>query len=1183
MSTLRRSPLACREAVQELSPISCVWRVLLTRKGSPAPLKEPPATLQSLLTSENRSSARFREDIWKYNRAFAFTSVGVSEDHSVNRGNGPPVFRISGELHHRSGALSTPDGHLPRYAQVYVHEPRAALDFRVRQNADLDPQILLSLQTMLASSHPYVEVYKHAHEVLKDYDPADDAQIRLRLAPGHDPRRYNLPSADEVAVILPDNEAGTHPRDIILRLRHGPLKRISELHASYAPLQYPLLFPHGEPGWYPEMTLFGQRTERVGRRNQRQEHENEEEEGADPETADSRRLTITRHAAYLLHFRPTVFNTLLHGGRLLTRYVVDIFAAADQMRLRWLEKNQDKFRAARFNNLEDAAADEPDNLDINDIGQRVFLPSSYTGGPRYMHQCYQDSMAIARYYRKVDLFLTMTTNPQWPEILQALLPGQTAYDRPDLVARVFQLKKEALLNYITKHGIFGMTVAHVYTIEFQKRGLPHMHLLIFLDEPFKLLTPEAIDICIWARWPDPETQPLLFETVKKCMVHGPCGAENPSSPCMVDGKCSKGYPKSYTESTMMDGSGYPHYYRPDDGRAYEVNGKMVDNRWIVPFPPFLLALFNCHLNMEVAVSLASFKYISKYIQKGPDRGLLEIDLKNEVKRWRDGRYISAPDAAWRIFHFKTHEQVPNVVRLQVHLPNQHMVTFNPNLDLQTILDRGARSETTLTAYFKANSDPGPLGNEARRHTYQEFPRFFVYNKSQHKWTLRQRSRSALGRMYFIKPTAGELYYLRTLLTIVKGATSFEDLRRAPGHAQPLPTFHAACLARGLLEDDGEWRICLQEASLMQTGTRLRQLFATLLLFTDVSQPAILWNDFQEHICDDLEHRIRGLGINNPTPDKIYDYGLFLLDKLLQDSGRSLRDWPSMPQVQQDWTGRTENSLIAEQLSYDCDAEHRELESRLPRLNQDQRAAYDQIIASVDGDEGQLFFMSGPGGAGKTFVYNTVCSKLRSEGDIILCVSSSGISALLIRGGRTAYSTFKIPIDGLNERSVCPIPKNSARADLFRATKAIIWDEIGAQHWLAVEAVDRTLRDIRGVDQLFGGLTVVLGGDFLQTLPVVPRGSRSDIVNATIQCSHLWQHLKVLHLRKNMRLNAAHADAQQFAKWLLDIGHGRNFVAGSNIQVLLPPEMTVPDIDALITSIYPGMPLLALLVLKADLL
>ena len=200
----------------------------------------------------------------------------------------------------------------------------------------------------------------------------------------------------------------------------------------------------------------------------------------------------------------------------------------------------------------------------------------------------------------------MTTNPQWEEIERELLPGQTAYDHPDLVTRVFEMKRNAMLDYIYKHGIFGAAVTYVDVIEFQKRTLPHMHLLIFLRDPHKLLTPEAIDSCIWACWPDPNMQPLLFETVKKCMVHGPCRAENPNVPCMVDdghgGKvCLKGFPKPFQEFMTMDHHGYLLYFQPNDGRAYEVNGKLVNNCWIVPFPPFLCADFNCHINMECAV------------------------------------------------------------------------------------------------------------------------------------------------------------------------------------------------------------------------------------------------------------------------------------------------------------------------------------------------------------------------------------------------------------------------------------------------------------------------------------------------------------------------------------------------------------------------------------------------------
>jgi hypothetical protein len=1045
-------------------------------------LEAPPEPLRTLFTSNDSNSKSFREDIWKYNRALAFTSLGVTEDHSINRGRGQPVFRICGELCHKSGALVPSGDNPPRYAQLYIYEPRAALESRMAQNQSLSRNVMQGLQDMLLQHHQYAPIFKHAHEILHDYNgPIEDAEVRLRVAPGLDKRRYNLPTADEVAVILPGAQSKA-PRDIILRNRDGPLYQISDLHPAYAPLQYPLLFPRGENGWHPDLVLHEstrQRESRLRRAQQRQEKRNERGlNNVQPtrESRESRRLTLCRFVAFRIHSRPGEPSILLHGGRLFTRYMVDMFASLDQSRLRFLEDNQPRIRAAHFSGLEDAIAEDGDNADLHELGQRVILPSSYIGGPRHMTQRFQDAMAIARYFQKVDIFLTMTTNPHWKEIEDELLPGQTAYDRPDLVARVFQMKKDTLIEYIYKHGIFGKAVAYVYTIEFQKRGLPHIHLLIFLKERYKLLTPEAIDSCIWARWPDPDTQPLLFETVKRCMVHGPCGALNPNAPCMVDGKCSKGYPKDYQESTSMDRNGYPLYFRPNDGRKYKVGNHWLDNRWIVPYPPWPCAFLDCHMNAECAISIGSIKYPFKYVHKGPDRALLEYQ-HDEIRRWIDGRYISPPEASWRILQFEMHDQVPAVVRLQVHLEGHHMVTFNPNDNIENVIQRGAQGKTTLTAYFEANANTGSLGVEARKHTYQEFPQYFTWDDTGKQWNLRKQKGFSLGRMYFIKPTAGEQFYLRVLLTVVKGAKSFEDLRRIPGQRDPLPTYHAACVARGLLADDGEWRLCLEEAAQIKTGTQLRHLFSTILLFSEVSQPEILWLDFRHHICDDLERQLIAIGITNPPEEDIYDFGLFLLDKVLRESGHTLDNWPSMPKPQHDWNELVVNPLVAEQLNYDRNTLCTDLDARLPHLNGDQRHAFTCIINSVTNDLGKLFFLNGPGGTGKTFVYNTVCSKLRSEGNIVLCVSSSGISALLLQGGRTAHSMFKIPVENLHEDSFCSIPKNSQRADLLRVTKAIIWDEIGAQHRHAVEALDRTLRDIRDDERLFGGITVILGGDF----------------------------------------------------------------------------------------------------------
>ena len=180
-----------------------------------------------------------------------------------------------------------------------------------------------------------------------------------------------------------------------------------------------------------------------------------------------------------------------------------------------------------------------------------------------MIQHCQDALAINRYYHGADLFLTATANSNWPEIKENLLPGQTASDRPDLIVHVFHAKMKQLLEDIHKKGVMGRTVARVWTIEFQKCGLPHMHMIIFFHPDAKLCTPEDVDSLISAEFPDEETQPELFELVKSVMVHTPCGNEhnNPNSPCIVDDKCSKNFPKPFQDQTTVTTDSYARLRR----------------------------------------------------------------------------------------------------------------------------------------------------------------------------------------------------------------------------------------------------------------------------------------------------------------------------------------------------------------------------------------------------------------------------------------------------------------------------------------------------------------------------------------------------------------------------------------------------------------------------------------------
>ncbi|KDQ27730.1 hypothetical protein PLEOSDRAFT_1042559, partial [Pleurotus ostreatus PC15] len=225
----------------------------------PAP-QAPPHTLQGLLEADDAQAREFRHNIRAYNMALAFTSLGVREDSSINQRNGRRmggstwVFRIQGQLSHHSGALEAGEGRAPSYAQLYVYDPQAALQQRMLRNNALRRDTMEALQNMLSVTHRYASVFKHAFEVIREHERlggagVPDIEVRLRAQkprPGDHPRRYNLPTADEVAMILPGDGSKADYRDIILRRRlpQGTgLYRINEGHPAYSPLHYVLLFP----------------------------------------------------------------------------------------------------------------------------------------------------------------------------------------------------------------------------------------------------------------------------------------------------------------------------------------------------------------------------------------------------------------------------------------------------------------------------------------------------------------------------------------------------------------------------------------------------------------------------------------------------------------------------------------------------------------------------------------------------------------------------------------------------------------------------------------------------------------------------------------------------------------------------------------------------------------------------
>src|SRR2546429_2100799 len=414
-------------------------------------------------------------------------------------------------------------------------------------------------------------------------------------------------------------------------------------------------------------------------------------------------------------------------------------------------------------------------------------------------------MAIVREFGKPDLFVTVTCNPAWPEIVDELLPNQDPNDRPDLVARVFKLKLNAITEDLFKKGVLGKVIAHVHVIEFQKRGLPHAHILMILAPEDKPKTPEDFDRLVCAEIPDQNEQPKLFETVSKCMVHGPCGDLDPDSPCMVDGKCSKRYHRDFVEVTSTNEHGYPLYRRRNNGRTIVKNNISLDNRWIVPYNPYLCQKYNCHINVEICSSIRSVKYLYKYVYKGHDRVIISIrdskDSHDEITNYLNARYVSASESCWRLFKFGLQQRSHTVMRLPVHMPDQQTVFFPEGEDLSSVLEKS--SDTRLTRYFDICANTSNLNLR-----YVDFPKEYVWKNG--NWHPRKRGKDkVISRLYMCSPRDKERFYLRILLMQVYNATSYEDLRTVNGILYD--TYEEAVRQLGLLDENDEFDKCLKEA------------------------------------------------------------------------------------------------------------------------------------------------------------------------------------------------------------------------------------------------------------------------------------------------------------------------------------------------------------------------------------
>ncbi|XP_071704659.1 uncharacterized protein [Rutidosis leptorrhynchoides] len=463
------------------------------------------------------------------------------------------------------------------------------------------------------------------------------------------------------------------------------------------------MFFFGEPGFHPDLKLVdapGSPGSRV------------------------RKMTMNMFYCYQLHDRLNSYSLMMRLGRLLQQYVVTVYYSIELDRMDYIRKKQKDIRKYYLSGLYDAIS-RGDQTDSG-VGSKTILSASFIGGPHYMYSHYLDALAICHVFWNPQFFITFTCNVRWPEIARYLQPFSlvTASDRADIVARVFCFKVKQFVAFLKDGKPLGDFRGVLYTFEFQKRGLPHCHTLLWLYSSASSPISERIDDYISAELPDPRTDLASYAVVSATMMHGPYGIPNLRASCMEGPTCTKNFQKNTTTKPSL----------------------------------MLMAVHTTEGVILCTDRIAA--RISKPVDSNYCARPQVSQPVDEVQNFIDARFICPHEACWCIFNFPIHHRELAAQILSVHLENMQLMKFRGKQSLQEIVENTEKKKNTLTEWLCYNAS-----SLAGRHlTYLDFPFEFIWYQAQKSWKRRANiNKSSIGRMSYIHPSLGEAFFLRMLL------------------------------------------------------------------------------------------------------------------------------------------------------------------------------------------------------------------------------------------------------------------------------------------------------------------------------------------------------------------------------------------------------------------------------------
>ncbi|XP_054274704.1 uncharacterized protein LOC128994295 [Macrosteles quadrilineatus] len=1063
----------------------------------------------------------FLERARAYNDIFAFCALEVSGGY--RHPSGLSFFKIEGRMYHQIYNLDAPGQKFTTKAGVvqFVNRSRLYIDDgeerrNIASGRSLDADIVDSIYEFLFRENPFIVNYR-----LLGNEPAINAHLDFEVTSRatHGPVLGDGQTGVEVHAVLSTDETVHEPRKLTIWKVGSPKPTSINLFSPLMePFQYPLLYPDGTLGWH------------IGRLDN-----------------FNNKLSQYNYARCLLLSDPR----FSHIGRLSQAWQVEMFARFEEERLNFIKYNQTRsaenaMRIGPLDELETAgrSSNQPTGQIFNEIANdetirgeggaqpgKVYLPSSFTGGPRYMKLRYLNAMALVSRLGFPTFFLTFTYSATWEENKKAC-PRNSGRSDPSTACRVFYIKLLELLRDLRSGAMFGRSVYIVHVIEMQMRGLPHAHIVFKIDGDGPVQAAD-IDSIIRSDIPsEEEAGGRLRELVLRHMIHGPCGTEYRTDfPCWNSDKgcCSKFFPKPVCETTHIDEKGFVQYKR-----SYENKGVITSRRksvtvhdgWVVPYNSALLLKYEAHINLELASTRKVVKYLFKYLMKGGSLQNVTVtplgQQEDEVQHYVTKRMVGASDACWRLLDFPISKSEPTVECLPVHLEGKQTVTFCPT----NLGDATLQASSNLLLYFNR-----PLHPIFDNLTYQSFfEQFIVHSKrprsaevydhpdGKHYITPRQRG-TKICRLFWVSPNRSEQYFLRLLLMMLP-CRGYADLLARGGDG--CSTFQQVARNLGLVEAEDEYGIAIREAAQFMIGSKLRSFF--VLLCNMGAPAALLWESFRNTLCEDHLER-------NPLDHELaFKLSLLEIDRSLRRQGSCLADH-GLPSVEDDTT-----ELGRELLVYGENQQKSLVDEWEPKLSNDQRAVLNHVRSLLQGDRrtNRLIFLDGPGGYGKTLLISVLLAYVRSQSHVAIAVASSGIASGNMPGGTTAHSMFRLPLDLGDGTGYWNLTNGSQRAELIRAAQLIVFDEAPMAHRYIFEILDRSLRDLMNSREPFGNKIFICSGDFRQIAPVVARArTPADIACVSLRASHLWSSFKVFSLSTPHRTSNSNA----YSKFLLEVGNG----------------------------------------------